>query len=75
MLRLLEIGAIIFIVVYGIIKLMGMFSDFKIKRQKATALKKLEEQAKKVAKEKEDILSETQKTTETINKINDTLNN
>lgn len=75
MLRILEIAVVITIVVYGIIKLIEMFSSFRaIKKAKGTALDELADQAKKVAKEKEEILNETQKNKETIDDINNTLN-
>lgn len=74
MLRFLEIGIIIAIVVYGFIKLIEMFSGFRLQKKKGSALEELEEQAKKVAKEKESILNETQKNKETIDNINNTLN-
>jgi hypothetical protein len=74
MLRFLEIGAVIAIVVYGIIKLIEMFGTFNRKKEKGAALDELAQQAEKVAKEKEDILNETQKNKETIDKINNTLN-
>lgn len=74
MLRFLEVGVIIAIVVYGIIKLIEMFSNFNLQKKKGTAIDELAEQAKKVAKEKEDILNETQANKEKIDDINKTLN-
>jgi len=76
LLRILEIGAIAAIVVYGIIKLIQMFSGWNLKRKvkQATALDDLAKKAEEVAQAKKDILDETQKTTETINNINNTLN-
>jgi len=62
LLRFLEIGAIIAILVYGIIKLIEMFgnSKFNIQRKKGAALDELAKQAEEVAKRKKDILDETQ---------------
>jgi hypothetical protein len=76
MLRVLEIVVIIAIVVYGFIKLFEMFAGwrFRVNFKKACALDDLAVQAKKVAKEKEDILKETEKTKEQIDNINNTLN-
>lgn len=74
MLRVLEIVAVVAIVVYGFIKLLEMFVGWRIRYKKATALDKLHKQAQKNAKEKSDILDETKRTEEKINKINDTLN-
>jgi hypothetical protein len=77
MLRILEIAAVITIVVYGIIKLIEMFSGLKLLRKektKGTALDELDEQAKEVAKKKEEILNETQKNKDIIDNINNTLN-
>ena len=76
LLRFLEIGAIIAILVYGIIKLIEMFgsSKFNIQRKKGAALDELAKQAEEVAKKKKDILDETQKNKEKIDNINDTLN-
>lgn len=74
LLRVVEIGAVIFIIVWGIIKLVEMFSSFTLQKKKGTALEELAKQAEKVAKEKETILDETNKNKETIDKINETLN-
>jgi prepilin signal peptidase PulO-like enzyme (type II secretory pathway) len=80
MLRVLEIAVIIAIIVYGIIKLIQLFSGWKLnkreeKLKEARNLSDLKEQAERVAKEKEDILGETQKNKEVIDNINNTLNN
>ena len=74
LLRVIEIGAMIAIVVWGIIRLIEMFSGWKIRRAKATALETLAKQAEEVAKKKKDILKETEETKKTIDDINNTLN-
>jgi uncharacterized membrane protein len=79
MLRVLEFAIIVAIVVYGIIKLIQMFSGWRLKKkeekyQEARSLADLEEKAKQVAAEKETILGETQRNKETIDNINNTLN-
>ena len=63
MLRVLEIAIIVALIVYGIIKLIEMFSGFKLKRkekkyQEARTLADLEEKARQVSAEKETILGE-----------------
>ena len=74
LLRILEIGAIAAIVVYGIIKLIEMFAGFNIKRKKGAAMEELSKQAEEVAQKKRDILNQTQQTKEQIDNINNTLN-
>lgn len=76
MLRVLEFIIIAAIVVYGLIKLFEMFAGwrFRVNFKKATELSELEAKAKRVAKDKEDILKETEKTKEQIDNINNTLN-
>lgn len=79
MLRVLVITVTVAIVVYGIIKLIKLFSGVKIKKKVNKTkgdktLTDLEEQAKKVAADKETILEETQKNKEIIDNINNSLN-
>lgn len=80
MLKILEAIVIIAIVIYGIIKLIQMFSSSTIKKreakyQEARTLSELEEKAKQVAAEKETILGEVNRNKEVIDNINNTLNN
>lgn len=80
MLRVVEYALIVAIVVYGIIKLIQMFSGWRLKKreekyQAARNLANLEKKAKQVAAEKETILEETQRNKEVIDNINNTLNN
>jgi len=74
LLRFLEIGAIISILVYGLIKLIEMFGSFNLQKKKGAALDELAKQAEEVAKKKKDILDETQKNKDKIDDINNTLN-
>lgn len=80
MLRVLEIAAVAAIIIYGIIKLIQMFSGWKLKKreqkyQEARSLSDLEEKAKQVAADKETILGEAYRNKEVIDNINNTLNN
>jgi hypothetical protein len=80
MLRVLEIAVIVAIVIYGIIKLIQMFSSNKINKREekykaSRALSDLEDKARQVAAEKETILGEVNKNKEVIDNINNTLNN
>ena len=75
MLRIIEVVIVAAIVVYGFIKLLEMFSGFNLQRKKGTALDELAKQAEEVAKNKKDISDQTQKATETIEDINNKLNN
>ncbi len=72
MLRVLEIAVIVAIVIYGFIKLIEMFSVSKANKRR-THLDKLSEEAKKIKKQKDTILKETQKTKQTIDNINKNL--
>ena len=74
LLRVVEVGVMIAIVVWGIIKLIELFSGWKIRRAKATTLETLAKQAEEVSKKKKDILKETEETKKTIDDINNTLN-
>jgi uncharacterized membrane protein len=73
LLRLFELALIISIVVYGIVLIIKMFSSVDEQKKKAN-LSNLQEKAKKVAKNKEDILAETEKNKEIIDNITNTLN-
>lgn len=79
MLRVLEIAIIVALIVYGIIKLIELFSGWNIKRkekkyQEARTLSELEEKARQVSAEKETILGEINRNKEVIDNINNTLN-
>jgi len=79
MLRVLEIAVIIAIVVYGFIKLIQMFSGWRIKKREekykeARTLADLEEKARQVAAEKETIIGEVNRNKEVIDNISNTLN-
>jgi hypothetical protein len=78
LLRVLLIAFAIAIVVYGIIQLIRLFSGWKLTKRDDSvgdkSLSDLEEQAKKVASDKETILGEVQKNKEKIDNINNNLN-
>ena len=80
LLRILEVAVIVAIIIYGIVKLIQLFSDWGIKKkekkyQEARTLSDLEEKARQVSAEKETILGEVNRNKEVIDNIKDTLNN
>lgn len=79
LLRVLEVAVIVAIIIYGIIRLIQLFSGWNIKRKEkkfheARTLSDLEEKARQVSAEKETILGEVNRNKEVIDNISNTLN-